>query len=72
MVLHFVNLTYTRKSLWVSRSEELKSSICLINFLEIEDLKEFQKANKVFEKQKYGKSIVELVTAKGEVGVNMN
>ena len=25
----------------ISRSEELKSSICLINFLEIEDLKEF-------------------------------
>ena len=25
----------------VSRSEELKSSMCLINFLEIEDLKEF-------------------------------
>ena len=56
----------------ISRSEELKSSICLINFLEIEDLKEFNKANKVFEKTKYGKSINELVTEKGQVGVNMN
>ena len=49
----------------ISRSEELKSSICLKNFLEIEDLKEFQKANKIFEKTKYGKAIVELVTEKG-------
>lgn len=56
----------------ISRSEELKSSICLNNFLKIEDLKEFTKANKVFEKTKYGKSIVELVTEKGNVGVNMN
>lgn len=40
--------------------------------MEIEDLKEFLKANKVFEKTKYGKSIVELVTEKGNVGVNMN
>ena len=56
----------------ISRSEELKSSICLNNFLEIEDLKEFVKANKIFEKTKYGKSIIELVTEKGHVGVNMN
>lgn len=56
----------------ISRSEELKSSICLNNFLEIEDLKEFQKANKIFEKTKYGKSIAELVTEKGQVAVNMN
>ena len=48
------------------------TSICLNNFLEIVDLKEFQKANKLFEKAKYGKSIVELVTEKGSVGVNMN
>ena len=46
--------------------------MCLINFLEIEDLKEFQKANKIFEKTKYGKSIVELVTEKGQAAVNMN
>lgn len=46
--------------------------MCLKNFLEIEDLKEFQKANKLFEKTKYGKSIVELVTEKGQVSVKMN
>lgn len=56
----------------IARSEELKSSICLNNFLEIEDHKEYTKAIKVFEKTKYGKSIVELVTEKGSVGVNMN
>ena len=56
----------------ISRSEELKSSICLKNFLEIEDIKDFQKANKIFEKAKYGKAIVELVTEKGQVSVNMN
>ena len=50
----------------------MKSSICLINFLEIVDLKEFQKAIRLFEKTKYGKSIVELVTKYGQVGVNMN
>ena len=63
---------FTRFLQAISRSEELKSSICLNNFLEIEDLKEFQKANKIFEKTKYGKSIHELVTEKGQVGVNMN
>lgn len=46
--------------------------MCLNNFLEIEDHKELMKANKVYEKTKYGKSIVELVTAKGSVDVNMN
>ncbi len=56
----------------ISRSEELKSSICLINFLEIEDLKEFQKAIRLFEKTKYGRSLKELVTKYGSVGVNMN
>ena len=44
----------------------------MINFLEIVDLKEFQKAIRLFEKTKYGKSIVELVTKYGQVGVNMN
>ena len=63
---------FTRFLQAIARSEELKSSICLQNFLEIEDLKEFQKANKIFEKTKYGKSIVELVTEKGQVSVNMN
>ena len=56
----------------IGRSEELKSSICLNNFLEIQDHKEFLKSNKIFEKQKYGKSIPELVTERGSVGVNMN
>ena len=56
----------------IGRSEELKSSICLNNFLQIVEHKEFLKSNKVFEKTKYGKSIVELVTDSGSVGVNMN
>ena len=41
----------------------------LINFLETVDLKEFQKSVKVFDKTKYGKSLIELVTQKGDVGV---
>ena len=53
----------------ISRSEELKSSMVLINFLEEADLKEFQKAVKVFDRTKYGRHIKELVTQKGEVGV---
>ena len=44
----------------------------MINFLEIVDLKEFQKAIRLFEKTKYGKSLKELVTKYGQVGVNMN
>ena len=34
----------------------------LINFIETVDLKEFQKAVKVFEKTKYGKNLHEIVT----------
>ena len=34
----------------------------LINFLETTDLKEYQKAVKVFDRTKYGKNIRELVT----------
>jgi len=56
----------------VSRSEELKSSVCLNNFLQIDDPKEFAKQNKLFEKTKYGKSLKELVTRHGQVSVNMN
>jgi len=63
---------FTRFLQAISRSEELKSSICLNNFLEIEDHKDFTKATRIFEKTKYGKSIIELVTEKGSVGVNMN
>ena len=44
----------------------------LINFLETTDLKDFQKAVKVFDRTKYGKQIKELVTQKGDVGVQMN
>ena len=50
----------------------MKSSICLINFLEIEDHKEFMKAIKIFEKTKYGRQLKEIVTKHGQVGVNMN
>ena len=44
----------------------------LINFLETSDLKDFQKNVKIFERTKYGKNLIELVTAKGEAGVQMN
>ena len=44
----------------------------LINFLETSDLKDFQKSVKVFERTKYGKNLIELITSKGEVGVQMN
>ena len=44
----------------------------LINFIETVDLKEFQKQVKVFERTKYGKNLIELITTKGEAGVTMN
>lgn len=55
----------------VSRSEVLKSSLFFQSFLEIVDLKEWQKALKVFEKTKYGKSLHELVTNDGEATVTL-
>ena len=56
----------------IARNEELKSSMCLKNFLEVKDYKEFTAAAKVFEKHKYGNSIAELVTENGHANVKMN
>lgn len=55
----------------IVRCEELKSSLFLQSFLEIADLKEWQKAIKVFEKTKYGKSLHDLVTQEGEATVTL-
>ena len=63
---------FTRFLQAIARSEELKSSICLNSFLTIDDQKEFLKATKVFEKTKYGKSLSEIVSAKGEISVEHN
>ena len=60
---------FTRFLQAIARSEELKSSICLNNFLTVEDQKEFLKVTKVFEKTKYGKSLSEIVSSKGEISV---
>jgi len=55
----------------ISRSEELKSSLFLQSFLNIIDLKEWQKAVKVFEKTKFGKSLHDLVTQDGDAPVTL-
>jgi phage regulator Rha-like protein len=55
----------------IARSEELKSSLFLQSFLNIIDLKEWQKAIKVFEKTKFGKSLHDLVTQDGDAAVTL-
>lgn len=62
---------FTRFLQTITRSEELKSSNFLQNFLEITDLKEWQKALKGYEKVKYSKALKDLVLQDGEATVTL-
>ena len=60
---------YTRFLNAIGRSEELKSSVFFIEFLNQTDEKVYKKDQKNYEKLKFGKSIADLATVKGEVNV---
>ena len=47
------------------RSEELKSSRVLVEFLSQMDNKKFSKDQKEYEKAKYGRSLYDIVTLSG-------
>lgn len=49
----------------ITRSEELKNSQFLLDFLSETDLKNFQKSQKEADKAKYPKAIEEFVTYRG-------
>jgi len=55
----------------IGRSEELKSALFFEQFLLQEDQKNFEKYIKVAAKIKYARTISDLISTKGEVGVQM-
>mmetsp|Transcript_49025 Transcript_49025/g.36100 ORF Transcript_49025/g.36100 Transcript_49025/m.36100 type:complete len:106 (-) Transcript_49025:25-342(-) len=60
---------YTRFLQAVCRSETLKASNFLVDFLQVDDLKLFQKIVKDQEKVKYGKALTDLVMQTGQARV---
>lgn len=53
----------------ISKSEELKTSQFLVDFLSETDLAAFSKACKEIEKNKFGKSIEDFITFAGQAKV---